>query len=168
MLFVDKKTGSVLSDVEIRLLHSNVSFPVNFTPDIIESFGYEPVFEGPKPRTSAPYETVEKDNVVKINGKWYINYVIGPVFEEYTDSEGVLHTVEQQKQKHKLSVDNRQSSSIRSIRNDLLRESDWTQLEDSPLEESKKNSWISYRKYLRDISSQPGFPWEVEWPEKPT
>lgn len=167
MLFVDKKTGDVLTDVEIRLIHSNVSFPINLTSDIIESFGYEPVFDGPKPKTSGPYQTIEKDKVLKVEGKWYVNYVVGPVFKEYTDSEGVLHTVEQQKLNHKLNIDNREASSVRKIRNNLLSESDWTQLNNSPLEEDKKNSWRSYRQCLRDISSQVGFPWKINWPLKP-
>lgn len=56
--------------------------------------------------------------------------------------------------------------SIRDQRNNLLKESDWTQLPDIP--ESIKNSWSNYRQQLRDIPQQPGFPQNVVWPEKPS
>jgi hypothetical protein len=44
---------------------------------------------------------------------------------------------------------------IRDIRNTLLLESDWTQLEDSPLSVTAKKSWKIYRQELRDITNQP-------------
>jgi hypothetical protein len=28
-------------------------------------------------------------------------------------------------------------------------------------------SWSTYRQALRDISSQEGFPWTIEWPTQP-
>lgn len=36
-------------------------------------------------------------------------------------------------------------------RNNLLQESDWTQLSDSPLSDSKKQQWATYRQSLRDL-----------------
>ena len=41
---------------------------------------------------------------------------------------------------------------LRSYRDSLLQQSDWTQSVDSPLSESKKSEWASYRQALRDIS----------------
>lgn len=54
----------------------------------------------------------------------------------------------------------------RRIRNTLLNASDWTQLADSPLSESKRNEWKAYRQALRDISTNPNFP-NVDFPTKP-
>ena len=42
---------------------------------------------------------------------------------------------------------------IRQIRNDLLFASDWTQVNDSPLSDSKKQEWATYRQSLRDLPS---------------
>ena len=53
----------------------------------------------------------------------------------------------------------------RFVRNQLLAESDWTQLPDVP--PSVKEAWASYRQALRDITQQPGFPAEVVWPTRP-
>jgi hypothetical protein len=44
-------------------------------------------------------------------------------------------------------------NSIRPIRNTMLSESDWTQFPDSPLSDSKKTEWSTYRQQLRDLPS---------------
>ena len=41
---------------------------------------------------------------------------------------------------------------LRIHRNWLLRDSDWTQFNDSPLSDSKKAEWATYRQALRDIT----------------
>ena len=43
---------------------------------------------------------------------------------------------------------------IRNARNGLLEESDWTQVNDSPLTDAKKAEWATYRQALRDLPSQ--------------
>ena len=40
---------------------------------------------------------------------------------------------------------------VRKQRNLLLVNSDWTQLPDSPLSQTKKNAWSKYRQELRDM-----------------
>lgn len=53
---------------------------------------------------------------------------------------------------------------IRSKRNMLLIESDWTQTEDSPAD---KKSWAKYRQELRDLPSKIKDPENFSWPKKP-
>lgn len=53
---------------------------------------------------------------------------------------------------------------VRSQRDGLLSESDWTQLKDAPVDQA---AWAAYRQALRDIPSQKGFPASVVWPDKP-
>lgn len=54
-------------------------------------------------------------------------------------------------------------------RNRLLAESDWTQLPDAraAMGAEKAEEWDAYRQALRDITDQPGYPAEIEWPVKP-
>jgi hypothetical protein len=40
---------------------------------------------------------------------------------------------------------------LRKIRNALLRDCDWTQFSDSPLNDAEKKLWANYRKELRDL-----------------
>jgi len=55
-------------------------------------------------------------------------------------------------------------SNVRSRRNALLQSSDWTQVADAPVDQA---AWAAYRQSLRDIPSQPGFPFSVTWPTEP-
>lgn len=43
---------------------------------------------------------------------------------------------------------------LRLKRDALLTESDWTQVNDSPLTDAKKAEWATYRQALRDLPSQ--------------
>ena len=42
---------------------------------------------------------------------------------------------------------------VRSTRNNLLKQSDWTQFPDSPLSSDKRTEWAAYRQALRDLPS---------------
>ena len=42
---------------------------------------------------------------------------------------------------------------LRNKRNELLKQSDWTQINDSPLSDAKKQEWATYRQSLRDLPS---------------
>ena len=42
---------------------------------------------------------------------------------------------------------------LRFVRDEGLKESDWTQMPDSPLSASKKAEWATYRQQLRDLPS---------------
>jgi hypothetical protein len=52
---------------------------------------------------------------------------------------------------------------IRTQRNQMLKDTDWTQLSDSPVD---KTPWAVYRQALRDIPSQPD-PFNITWPKQP-
>lgn len=56
-------------------------------------------------------------------------------------------------------------NAVRLKRARLLTASDWTQLPDVPLE--TKAAWATYRQWLRDITDQAGFPFDVVWPVAP-
>lgn len=53
---------------------------------------------------------------------------------------------------------------VRIKRNQLLMESDWTQVADAPVDEQ---AWAAYRQALRDVPQQVGFPANVTWPNPP-
>ncbi len=52
-------------------------------------------------------------------------------------------------------------------RDQLLRDTDWTQVLDAPLDEESRTAVRTYRQALRDIERQEGFPREILWPELP-
>ena len=61
-------------------------------------------------------------------------------------------------------ANDRAAAEYRVQRNKLLAASDWTQVEDAPVD---KAAWATYRQALRDISAQAGFPATVVWPTQP-
>jgi hypothetical protein len=52
-------------------------------------------------------------------------------------------------------------------RNELLSESDWTQIADSPLSNEKTIEWAQYRQSLREIPQVYTDPDSISWPDKP-
>lgn len=60
---------------------------------------------------------------------------------------------------------------VRRNRNLLLTESDWTQVADSPLTDSKKAEWVTYRQTLRDLPSAQSSVTDIDnitWPTEPS
>ncbi len=81
-----------------------------------------------------------------LNGKWYGPWITVNLTEEEKIGEYNLHAGIQ-----------------RQNRNVLLLNSDWTQVADSPV---NKQAWALYRQALRDVTAQPGFPFNIVWPKE--
>lgn len=67
----------------------------------------------------------------------------------------------------KAEIDTQKAAAVRRERNTKLSECDWTQLNDTPLDNPSKVAWTTYRQALRDIPTQSGFPHNVIWPARP-
>jgi hypothetical protein len=163
----NRTTGAVVTEQQFRSEYPNTSFPEVLTVDVIESFGYDPVFEGPQATTIPPYQYSQRDGVIEIDGKWYTHYIAGPVFHDYVDDQGVTHTAAEQYEAYCFAKDAEQGKVVRADRNRRLAECDWTQLNDSPLDSHTRLLWAEYREELRAVFQQPGFPWIVTWPIEP-
>lgn len=50
-------------------------------------------------------------------------------------------------------------------RDELLAQTDWTQLPDVP--DTTRTKYQAYRQALRDVPQQSGFPTDIDWPTKP-
>ncbi len=141
-----RDVGTVVTDSEFRALHPTTSFPPQLTEALLDDFAADVVFEGPQP-TVTRYQFVARQGVIQIGDKWHTNYV---AIDMPPEAQAAL--------------DAQQAANVRTERNRLLAESDWTQLPDSPPDAL---AWGVYRKALRDLPSQPGFPWDIIWPEAP-
>jgi hypothetical protein len=161
----NRTTGAVITESQFRSENKNTSFPPQITAEIIDDFGYDPVLEGPQPTLIPPYQYAQRDGVEEINGQWFTKYIAGPVFTDYTDDEGVVHTAAEQYEAYCFTKDEAQAKVVRDDRNKRLADCDWTQLPDSPADHE---AWATYRQELRDVTDQEGFPWDVTWPTEPT
>lgn len=126
------------------------------TEEVVNNFDSDIVLEGPQATGGTVYQYSQADGVEQIDGKWYTKYILGPVF---TGDTAVADEAA-----YKAMKDAEQSEIVRDKRNDKLSESDWTQLADSTAD---KTAWATYRQALRDVPSQAGFPWTIDWPTQP-
>jgi len=62
-------------------------------------------------------------------------------------------------------ANDRKAAEVRAERNTKLAATDWTQVVDVP--QAIKDSYVTYRQALRDISAQSGFPLTIVWPDAP-
>jgi hypothetical protein len=62
-----------------------------------------------------------------------------------------------------------EKSVARAQRNLLLQQSDWTDTASASarLGQELYNQWQIYRQALRDITDQPGYPYDIVWPTPP-
>lgn len=163
MFIRNRTSGAVITISEFKGLHPRTSFPKQINNLVLDSYGYDPVLEGPAASVSGPYEISVYDGVEEVDGQWFTKYIVGPVF---TDIEGG-QTAAEQRTAYRANIDSRASEFMRDSRDKLLAESDWTILPDSPLTTEKKTEWQTYRQALRDIPTLEGFPHNVTWPTKP-
>ena len=143
-----KETGEVMNEQDFRryLLDRNGPTYDTLTPDVAESLGVDVVFEGAMPSVGR-YQFYYRDGVEQIGDKWHKKYTV----RDLDDAS-------------KAQKDAEQAKSVREQRNHMLKDSDWTQVEDSPVD---KAAWAKYRQELRDLPMQNGFPWDINWPVKP-
>jgi hypothetical protein len=141
-----RSTGEVKSQGEVRSLYPNTSFPSQWSVELVEELGLDPVFETPAP-TVTRYQTAYKDGVEQVSGKWVWKWSISEMDDEA-----------------KAAKDAAQAMAVRADRDRRLADSDWTQVADAPVDQA---AWAAYRQGLRDVPAQSGFPWDITWPVKP-
>jgi hypothetical protein len=124
---------------ELRRDNPNTSFPSRVPDETLASYGVFKVQE-----ISAPAIDTKTQNLTQsaelVDGVW--TQVWYPV--NLPESQA--------------------AKNVRTYRDKLLSESDWTQVDDAPI---NKSTWATYRQALRDITSQAGFPHNIVWPTKP-
>jgi len=141
-----RTSGQVMYEGEFRQLNPNTSFPQQISADTLNDFGADVVLEGPQ-ASPTRYQTAYRDGVEQIDGKWYTKYAVADMDD-----------------KAKTAKDAEQAKAVRTTRGEKLKDSDWTQVADAPVD---KAVWATYRQALRDVTAQSGFPWEVTWPTQP-
>jgi hypothetical protein len=160
-----RETGAVMYEAEFRAYQQASSGPTwgQTTEEILDKLGADVVFEGPQATGGTVYQYSQAAGVEQIDGKWYTKYVLGPVFTD-TTVDGVTTTAADNEAAYKAAKDTEQAKSVRTSRGEKLKDSDWTQVADAPVD---KAAWATYRQALRDVTGQQGFPWTITWPTQP-
>jgi hypothetical protein len=157
ILFTDNQ--QVVTDIEFRNMYPNTSFPALITADVLADFNAVAIMEGPQAVPTSPYEYSQRQGIEEINGKWFTKYVLGPIF---TDTE--TQTAAEQLTAYKAQIDDDRAKGVRATRDQLLKDTDWTQIKDVPVDQE---AYATYRQALRDITEQEGFPFSITWPVSP-
>ena len=156
-----RATGQVMLEDELRRWAKDNGGPSwgQTTDEVLEALGADVVFEGPQASGGTVYQFSMRSGVEQVDGKWYTKHILGPVFVDNEEA-----TAAEQEAAYKAAKDAEQAKSVRDTRNTKLKDCDWTQVADAPVD---KAAWAVYRQALRDVTSQTGFPWTVTWPEAP-
>lgn len=162
-----RESGQVMTESEFRAYQKFIGGPSwdRTTEEVLGTLGADPVFEGPQATGGTVYQYSQRNGVEQIDGKWYTKYVHGPIFTDRpaTDTEPAM-TAAEQEAAYKAMKDAEQAKAVRQQRTEKLKDSDWTQIADAPVD---KSAWAIYRQALRDITTQSSFPWDIQWPEQP-
>jgi hypothetical protein len=133
---------------QLRRDNPNVSFPKHIPDDVLADWGVRPVNPVPVPNYNERTQWANQNDTPHIEGEeWFLGWTI---------TDKTAEEIEQ--------YDDAAAEMVRVQRNELLSESDWTQVADAPVDQA---AWATYRQALRDITAQEGFPLSVTWPTKP-
>jgi len=130
---------------ELREAYPNVSLPAELSDEMLADWDVYVVTTTPMPNDYT--KNITEGTPVLTDGVYYQNWI------EINATESEIN----------YRLEN-QWEEIRIIRNELLKESDWTQLND--ISETIKDLWSTYRQELRDVTNQQN-PFNIEWPVKP-
>tara|TARA_A100001391_G_scaffold178104_2_gene142400 strand:+ start:1777 stop:2274 length:498 start_codon:yes stop_codon:yes gene_type:complete len=160
----ERKTGEVKTQGEWRAVFKNMSLPKVWDSGVCDALNIDPVLASPSATTTA-YQTSVRDGVEQnSNGDWVEKYVAKDMFA--SDDDG---TKAEKEAAYQATLDVNTAERHRTTRNKLLADSDWTQVNDSPLSNDNKTSWATYRQELRDMSDLDAWPniSDDDWPVAP-
>ena len=159
-----RATGQVMLEDELRRWARDNGGPSwdRTTDEVLEALGADVVFEGPQATGGTVYQFSMRQGVEQVDGKWYTKHVLGPIFTDTAEA-----TAAEQEAAHKAQKDAEQAKSVREQRNQKLKDTDWTVIKALESNTPQNFDITAYRQALRDITSQAGFPWTVQWPTQP-
>tara|TARA_R110000868_G_scaffold398857_1_gene672290 strand:+ start:70 stop:525 length:456 start_codon:yes stop_codon:yes gene_type:complete len=133
---------------DLRLANRDTSFPNQMSDEALLEFGMHKVES-----TSTP---LFSETQVLEEGT--------PVFDQAQQQWKQVLTVRDMTADEIQQRYNNKANELREVRNDFLKNSDWAMIVDVPVD---KSAWLNYRQALRDIPTQSGFPFNVEFPVQP-
>ena len=137
--------------VEIKRRFPNTSFTMPLEGQDLSGFGVAEVAFTDQPTIDRNTQKLEESAPVLDGSTW-----------RQTWNVVELSTEELQQ------IEDNAAASVRATRDQKLTATDWTQMADSPLSDSNKTAWATYRQSLRDLPTASGFPHTMTWPEEPS
>jgi len=138
---------------QLRRDNPNTSFPKQIPDEMLESYGVHPVVYADMPSIdNRTQKTEQADEPTLVGGVWTIGWVVSDKTAEQI-----------------AEWDSNTGEANRNKRNELLADTDWTQMNDSPLTNEAKTAWATYRQELRQITDLDAWPnlADDDWPVEP-
>lgn len=165
----ERTTGEVKSQSEWRAAFPQMALPRVWGANVCDAMNIDPVLLSPAATTTA-YQISVRDGVVQdAKGNWVEKYVATDMFVDTTDEDGKKTTKAEHEAAYQATLDATTAEGHRVTRNKLLADTDWTQMNDSPLANDVKTQWATYRQELRDMSDLDAWPniADDDWPVAP-
>lgn len=128
------------------MLRDNAGSTISrLSDDVLSYLGVVRVVVTGAPEHDSTKETAEQSGCVFNHEKqrWETAFIIRPLTEDEINTK---------------------AADVRMQRNNRLSRCDWTQVLDAQVD---RTAWAEYRQQLRDLTTQPGFPFSVVWPQEP-
>tara|TARA_R100001510_G_scaffold47289_1_gene44549 strand:+ start:3294 stop:3776 length:483 start_codon:yes stop_codon:yes gene_type:complete len=142
---------------QLKIDNPKTSFPKTiYKPegnDVLASFNIYPVTQEDIPSHNYRTQYVEQNSKpVLSDGSWTVGWTVS-------------NKTSKQIAEHDADI----AETNRGIRNNLLSDTDWTQMNDSPLSNEDKTAWATYRQELRGITDLDEWPnlADDDWPVEP-
>jgi len=156
-MYVKITNGSVdtypYSVGQLRRDNPQTSFPKQIPSEMLAEYGVHPVEMPNAPSIDARTQRSEQATTpTLVDGSWTLTWS--------TSSKTAEEIAE---------YDANTAASNRIKRNGLLNDSDWTQMNDSPLSNEDKTAWAVYRSELRNLTDDAAWPnlSDSDWPVSP-
>ena len=165
----ERTTGEVKSQGQWRADFAHMSLPRVWKAATLDAMNLDPVLRSPAATVGA-YQTSVRDGVEQdANGNWVEKYVARDMFADTTDEDGVTTTKAEHEAAYQARLDADTAAAHRATRNKLLDDTDWTQMNDSPLSNEDKTAWATYRNELRNLPDDDAWPnlSDEDWPVQP-
>jgi hypothetical protein len=164
----ERTTGEVKTQGQWRADFAHMSLPRVWKAATLDALNLDAVLASPAATTTA-YQISVRDGVEQDSkGNWVEKYVAKDMFADTTE-EGVTTTKAEHEAAYQATLDAATAEGHRVTRNKLLADSDWTQINDSPLSNEDKTAWATYRQELRGITDLDSWPnlADDDWPVAP-
>lgn len=124
---------------QFRRDNPDTSFPEEISDTVLGTYGVYPVIELEAPSYDSKVQDIVPGTPVLNGDEWQVNYSISNKPEDEAESNVIVY------------------------RDCILAETDHLTLPENKL----STEMATYRQALKDITSQAGFPFNVNWPTKP-
>ena len=157
-----QSTGELKTQGEVRRMHSNTSLPRVWDANVCTELGIDPVLAAPKPEVTGYTQAIRNGATQDANGNWVQAWSVVDMFADTTE-DGVTTTKAEHETAYQADLDAKAAESVRTQRDKLLAETDWTGMSDVTM----AAEMTTYRQALRDITLHENFPHlqDSDWPE---